>query len=235
MKNRSDMNENTFSPEMKLGELIDANYRLLSILSRLGVRLGFGKMSVEQMCRQRGLPTELFLMICRIYTFDDYMPSCDMFGREELRHIVDYLKTSHRYYSDYVIPRLSGEMDAMIASCDRLHGKVLKRFFDDYCGEVANHFAYEENTVFPYVEELLKGIRSSEYSIGSFEDNHSDIDEKLSDMKSIIMKYLPENTLTEQRNDVLFEIYRFEEDLKCHTLIENRLLIPLAAKIERES
>ena len=234
MQNRTDINESVFSPEMKLGEMIDVNYRLLSILSRLDVRLGFGEMSVEEMCRRRNMSPELFLMICRVYTFDDYVPSCADFGREELRHIIDYLKMSHRYYSEYVIPRLCNEIDDTVASCDVLHGKVLKRFFDDYRGEVANHFDYEEKTVFPYVEALLNGERPAGYSIESFEDNHSDIDEKLSDMKSIIMKYLPENSLAGQRNEVLFEIYRFEEDLKCHTLIENRMLIPLVAKIEKQ-
>ena len=111
MQNRTDINESVFSPEMKLGEMIDVNYRLLSILSRLDVRLGFGEMSVEEMCRRRNMSPELFLMICRVYTFDDYVPSCADFGREELRHIIDYLKMSHRYYSEYVIPRLCNEID----------------------------------------------------------------------------------------------------------------------------
>ena len=222
-----------FSAEMKLGDLIDANYKLLSILSRLDIRLGFGEIGVGEMCRRYGLSTELFLMICRIYTFDGYSPLCDALGSDDLRHIVDYLRASHRYYTGSSIPRLREDMNAMIAACDEKQGKILRRFFEDYCGEVASHFAYEEETVFPYIDALLDGRCSDDFSIDRFEDNHSDIDEKLNDMKSLIIKYLPEERRSERRNDTLFEIYRFEEDLARHTLIEDRLLIPLVSKIER--
>ena len=233
VKRKKYMHEGMFSAEMKLGDLIDANYNLLSILSRLDIRLGFGEISVGGMCRRYGLSTELFLMICRIYTFDDYSPSCAALGDDDLRHIVDYLRASHRYYTGFSIPRLREDMDAVIATCDSKHGKILRRFFDDYCGEVASHFAYEEDTVFPYIDMLLDGRRSDDFSIERFEDNHSDIDEKLNDMKSLIIKYLPEECRSGHRNDTLFGIYRFEEDLARHTLIEDRLLIPLVAKIER--
>ena len=228
-----DRHESLFCKEMKLGDLIDANYKLLTILSRLGIRLGFGEITVEDMCRRYGLSSQLFLIICRIYTFDGYFPSCDELGDDDLRHIVHYLQASHRYYKEYSLPRLRNGVSETVESCDELHRKVLDKFFTDYCSEVANHFAYEEETVFPYIQKLLDGYRPGDFSIEKFEDNHSDVDEKLNDMKSIIIKYLPEDCPTEQRNDMLFEIYRFEEDLARHTLIEERLLIPLVAKIER--
>lgn len=225
--------ESVFSKEMKLGDLVAANFKLLGILSRLGIRLGFGETTVEQMCRRCGLSPQLFLIICRIYTFDGYFPSCEELDADDLRHIVSYLRASHRYYKEYSVPRLRKGVGETVESCDELHRKVLDRFFADYCSEVASHFAYEEEVVFPYIDSLLEGAQSADFSIEKFEDNHSDVDEKLNDMKSIIIKYLPEACPTEQRNDLLFEIFRFEEDLARHTLIEERLLIPLVAKFER--
>ena len=219
---------------MKVGDMIDANYKLLTILSRLGIRLGFGEITVDEMCRRYGLSSRLFLIICNIYTFDGYRPSCEELDEDDLQHIVAYLRASHRYYNDYSLPRLRNGVAETVESCDELHRKVLGKFFDDYCDEVARHFAYEEETVFPYIDGLLEGRRSEEFSIEKFEDNHSDVDEKLNDMKSIIIKYLPEECPTEQRNDMLYEIFRFEEDLARHTLIEDRVLIPLVAKIERK-
>lgn len=225
--------EQQFHREMKLGDLIDANYKLLTILSRLGVRLGFGEITVEEMCRRYGLSADLFLLICRVYTFDGYVPSCEALGEDDLRHIVEYLRASHRYYAEYSLPRLREGVHATVEECDELHRKVLEKFFDDYFEEVTRHFAYEEETVFPYIDTLLERGRTTGFTIEKFEDNHSDVDEKLNDMKSIIIKYLPEDCPTEQRNDMLFEICRFEEDLARHTLIENLILIPLVAKIER--
>lgn len=230
---QSELHENLFYKEMKLGDMIDINYKLLTILSRLGISLGFGEITVEEMCRRYDLSPQLFLIICRIYTFDGYYPSCDKLGEEDLRRIVDYLRASHRYYKEYSLPRLRKGVAETVESCDELHRKVLGNFFDDYCDEVSSHFAYEEDIVFPYIDNLLEGCCNSGFTIEKFEDNHSDVDEKLNDMKSIIIKYLPEDCPTEQRNDMLYEVFRFEEDLARHTLIENRLLIPLVAKIEQ--
>ena len=45
-------NKAILSEQMKIIELIDADYRLLSIIMRLDITLPFGDISVEQMCLQ---------------------------------------------------------------------------------------------------------------------------------------------------------------------------------------
>ncbi len=225
-----------YTENMKLADLIEADYKLLSILARLGIRLGFGEVSVGEMCRKYGLSTELFLLICRTYSSEGYRPSCEHLASADLTDITGYLHSSHVYYLRTALPRLSARMKEMMEACDNIHRKILDSFFSDYCREVDNHFAYEEEVVFPYVRALLAGepAPTEGYSIEKFEDNHSDIDAKLSDLKSIIVKYLPESCPAELRNEVLFEIFRFEEDLCKHTLIENNILIPLVEKIEKQ-
>ena len=68
---------------------------------------------------------------------------------------------------------------------------VIMRFFDGYRKEVENHFAYEEDIVFPYVRSVAGGQRIEGYSMETFEENHNNIDEKLNDLRNIVMKYLP--------------------------------------------
>ena len=225
------------SGSMKLAELLEHDYKLLSILSRLDIALGFGETTVAEMCRKHGLSTELFLLICRIYSSQgSCVPSPENLSTDDLADITAYLHRSHVYYSETVIPRLGRKIGEMMNSCDTIHRKILNTFFSDYCSEVANHFEYEESTVFPYVRSLIEGRRTESrgYSIEKFEENHSDIDAKLSDLKSIIIKYLPSSCPAELRNDVLFEIFRFEEDLGKHTDIENLVLIPLVEKLEND-
>ena len=222
------------SAGMKAADLIETDYRLLPVLSRLGIKLGFGDISVGQMCLRYGISPDLFLLICRVYSQCDYVPSCEHLGKTDLMDIMSYLHSSHAYYSDVAIPRLRGRMESLMQSCDRTHHSVLARFFAGYCTEVDNHFAYEENTVFPYVRAVLDGRNMDGYRIETFEDNHGDIDEKLSDLKNIIVKYLPESCPSELRFEVLHEIFRLEEDLCKHTLIENEVLIPLVQKIEND-
>lgn len=218
---------------MKLADLIESDYALLVILSRLGIPLGFGEASVGEVCRRYNLSVDLFLLICRIHSSKGSTLGRLSLQPGDLAGILGYLHASHLYYLQVTLPRLDAKMEAVIDSCDGVHHKILSRFFADYRREVDNHFEYEEQTVFPYVQLLLDGrVNPGEYSILCFEDNHSDIDGKLSDLKSIVIKYLPESCSAELRSEALFEIFRFEEDLRKHTLIENEVLIPLVGKLE---
>lgn len=223
------------SSSMKAAELIESDYGLLPIFSRFGIRLGFGDVSVGELCGRYGISSELFLLICRIYSLQDYMPSDSGLCRSDLEGIMRYLHNSHAYYSEVAIPHLSADMNALMNSCDKTHHRVLARFFADYIAEVDNHFAYEESVVFPYVRAVLGGCAATEYRIVTFEDNHGDIDEKLSDLKNIIIKYLPENCPDTIRYEVLSGILRLEEDLCKHTLVENNVLVPLVQKVERDA
>ena len=41
-----------FTPQMKLADLIHTDYRLLLLLPRFGLNLGFGDKSVQECCKQ---------------------------------------------------------------------------------------------------------------------------------------------------------------------------------------
>ena len=66
------MKQLLFSGGMKMSDLIQANYRLLRVLPRFGIHLGFGDKSVAEVCRAQGVSMELFLLVCNISTFDDF-------------------------------------------------------------------------------------------------------------------------------------------------------------------
>ncbi len=220
------------SETMKLADLVDVNYQLLNVLSRMGIGLGFGELSITDVCNRQGIDPKSFLLICDVYTFDDFVPSKDILLSADPTTIVDYLHNSHSFYIDKELPALENNLRAMVDSCDELQQKIVGRFFIDYRRQVENHFAYEENVVFPYVRALLKGVRQECYSIEQFEENHSNIDETLNDLKNIVMKYLPDTCDTILRNEVLYSLYRLEEDLMKHTLIEDSVLIPMVNQLE---
>ena len=53
-----------FSKDTKFAELLTADRRLLQLLSRFGIGLGFGDLNVAQVCQMNQVNTDLFLMIC---------------------------------------------------------------------------------------------------------------------------------------------------------------------------
>lgn len=221
-----------FSKDMTLIELIDVDYRLLSVLLRLDIELPFGDVSVEQMCHRYGMSPELFLMICRIYSSSDYEPDYTTLSATDSIYLIKYLRASHRYYLQTVLPRISAGVDSVLQFCEERQRAVLHKFCRDYVCEVRAHLSYEECEMFPYVERLIAGEKP-EQSMSEYIDNHTDICDKIDDMKSIIIKYLPESCSTAQRCDLLFDIFALREDLARHTLLEVRILAPLVIAEER--
>lgn len=225
-------NKAIFSEQMKIIELIDADYRLLSIIMRLDIALPFGDISIEEMCRRYDMSPELFLMICRIYSDEEYTPDIKNLSVGSLLHLVRFLRASHRYYLENVIPRISLGMQRLLASCEPRQSNILLKFYEDYIAEVEAHLEYEETTIFPYVESLAAGRADSTMTMARFMENHTDICDKIDDMKSVVIKYLPESCPTQQRCELLFDIFRMKEDLGRHTFIESTLLAPVTMRAE---
>ena len=222
-----------FTTRMKLADLIHTDYKLLLLLPRFGLNLGFGDKSVEECCRQHHISEKLFVMICNVYAFSHYLPGEEELNQVDINQLLLYLKKSHSYYLDNRILTIQSQLADISENEGTQQKKILNRFFEEYKNEVIHHFEYEEKIVFPYISEMKTGINQDGYSIEIFEQNHSNIEDKLNDLKNIVIKYLPETALLLEKTNMLFNIFSLEEDLCKHALIEDKILIPLVQKQEK--
>ena len=55
-----------FTERMKMADLVHANYRLLYVLPRFGIQLGFGDKSIEEICPAHNLAVSLLLLVCNV-------------------------------------------------------------------------------------------------------------------------------------------------------------------------
>ena len=207
---------------MKMADLLGIDYRLLTVIYRLGIRLGFGEKSVEETCRESGVNCDTFLLIANVY------------ATESAIDLVRYLHASHSYYLDHQLKELDNLFEELLRSCTAMQKDVIMRFFSEYRKEVENHFAYEEDIVFPYVRSVAGGQSVEGYSMETFEENHNNIDEKLNDLRNIVMKYLPPVCDTVAAIRALSRLCTLEADLEKHTMIENSILIPMVNRLEEK-
>ena len=154
--------------------------------------------------------------------------------KDRLQDILNFLRKSHRYYMDVMVPQLSDALQQLTLPFTPPQRETIWQFFRQYKEELSVHFSYEENIVFPYVEAMLSGERSGQYSIGEYEQNHSNVQEKLDDLKNLIMRYMPREHRQEDANQVLYCLYALEMDLQKHTFIEDEVLIPAASRLEEQ-
>ena len=225
--------KNPFSRDTKLAELLTDDRRLLQLLPRFGIALGFGDHNVAQVCQMNHVNTELFLMICEIYSDSNYKPEPDELQHIDMGNLLSYLKASHQYYLDERFPHIESHLQRIVEACGQKYGPMLSHFYDEYKQEVMRHIQYyEEEVVFPYIEALLNGQRTDSYKITEFEHNHTNIQDVLDDMMNILLKYLPGDILPKERIEISLDIMELSDDLNRHSLIEERILVPFVESIE---
>lgn len=230
---KPEQQKHLFSGSMKMSELINENVQLLGVVRRMGIRFGFGEATVAEVCDTSKVSLSTLLLVSNIYTFEGYLPSLEELSKSSILDIVKYLHASHTYYMDYALTSLANELERLIAPCDDKHKKIIQKFFYVYKEEMRKHFEYEENTVFPYVLALKDGSTTDkDYSIEQYEDNHTNVEEKLNDLKNIVMKYLPKECDDNLISSVLGQLYSLEADLDKHTMIEENILIPMVNRLE---
>jgi regulator of cell morphogenesis and NO signaling len=117
---------------------------------------------------------------------------------------------------------------------------MIGTFFDKYFREVTEHLDYENEVVFPYVLSLneklagkASGNETDSYSVTEYREHHDDIEEKLADLKSLLIKYMPQKDDQQIRRQLLLCLFELEYDLKIHSMIEESLLIPVVEEMER--
>ena len=229
------INGDMLYPGMKMADLMNRDFALSGVLERVGLSYGFGDETVDEVCSRAGVNTASFLLICNVYLSEDYSPSKELLERIDLRDILRYLRLSHSYYEGFAVKNLSLALDSLMAPCGETHKMIISRFFSDYTLELSRHFEFEENVVFPYVEAMLDKDVKDDFSIGQYEKHHSDVQEKLDDLKKLIMTYLPPECDQHLIHSALSELFTLETDLRKHTIIEDRILIPAVNHLEDES
>ena len=220
-----------FSEKSKLYELIADNPKLLPLLSRFGIQLGFGDRSVDEVCRQNHVSTNLFLQVCQLHFNHDTATRVNDPDDTDLDSLLSYLNASHRAYLDEHFPHIEMHLNRIIEAAGPKYGKLLDHFYNEYKREMVKHFKYEEEVVFPYIAALRQG-QSTDYSIDQFRHNHSNIEDTLEDMTNILIKYLPGNILPSERICIASDIMELSDDLTSHSRIEEHILIPYVEYLE---
>ena len=216
----------------KLRELINDNGSILFVMSRFGIPLGFGDKTVGEICTAKGVDTATFLAVAN-YTSGHEWDDAEL----SLQQLIDYLKRAHLWFLDFNLPAIRRKLISAIdcSGKDEVALLILK-FYDDYVAEVRRHMEHENSTVFAYVESLMKGYLNRDYTIETFAEKHSSRDsrlsDKLSELKSVIIRYYPQEGSAEELHSVLFDIINCENDIATHCLVEDNLFVPAVVRLE---
>ena len=109
------------------------------------------------------------------------------------------------------------------------------KLYDEYTHSIQNHMRYEEKTVFPYVERLQAGESDDDFDIETFSKHHGQTNQKLRELKNIILKYLPSDMHHNNRlTAALYDIYNCETWLSQHAEVEENIFLPAIRRLEKQ-
>lgn len=230
---------------MKMADLIHEDYTLLPMINRFGIQLGYGEKTVAQICEKHQVNTDFFLEVINSFHDKNYFPEKKL-RKFRLNCIVDYLKSAHDFYLKFKIPKIERLIDKLveISEIDKRILLTVKNFFKEYVDQLNAHVKREEDEIYPYILEVEKAYfdkkpdnkflqKLYEYSISEFEADHEDIESQLYDLKNILIKYIPMPKNNNLCNNILSELFKLEADIRDHSEMEERIMIPKVKEMEK--
>lgn len=219
----------------KMSMVITRDYTLLQVMSRFGLSLGFGDKTVAEVCENSGVETQTFLDVVNFLADEELEVTSSMVSSLHIPTLMAYLKNAHSYFLNFKFPNIRRKLiESIDCSINNEIAFLILKFFDAYIEGVRSHMNYENERVFPYVEALLENRVQKNFNIHVFATHHDDIEEKLKELKNIIITYYPTQADNNTFYSVLFDIFTTEKDLAQHNAIENRLFIPAVSQLEHE-
>lgn len=235
-----------FHPQIKMATVLQQNHLLLPVVNRFGMRPGFGDKTIAEICTLQQVDPNFFTDILNTYAFPDYFPEQRLLGYD-LQWLIAYLHNTHEYYLNVSVVQIEQLFDRLMRSCASSDQSInlVQQFFVEYKRDLSEHLQHEEQVTFPYMSAIYNCYQAMQqgqtppvlqwdYSMQEFEKEHSNIDEKIFDLRTILLKYISGCFDLTVYNQLIVELHRLENDIRDHTRIEERIVRPLVSELERQ-
>lgn len=220
--------------QSKMLYLIEENHLLLLLLQHFNIDFAVENKTVKELCKENNIPHNIFIIVSNLY--NGFFPDIeDVLKISNVKPILFYLENGHNFYIENKFPELRFYLTKLQQRYDNVDFKFIEKFFSDYFNEVMVHLRYEDEVAFPYFYNLSgkKGrIRSSNFSAQEYKNHHTDIETKVTDIKNLFLKHIKVRIDQNIKRKFLNSLFELEFDLKIHSIVEEKVLVPIIEKIE---
>lgn len=218
-----------FRQDHKLKDIIFYDPQVLTVLNRLGIYLGVGEKTLREACAEKGTDSTLAVTIINTYLFADYFPE-KIFKSFPIDRIVEYLRKTDKYYSDFQLPNISRHFNSLIShSGNAASGnlELLRKFFDDMAEQLQEVIDFDSTQLFPKVldNEITPGS-VLEHAL-KIESICNSVEDKLTDLLTFFVVHLKGDYEVNLCRAVVTAIFTLEKDIRQNNRIRQRILIPL--------
>ncbi|MEG2849398.1 MAG: LuxR C-terminal-related transcriptional regulator [Bacteroidales bacterium] len=193
---------------MILSEVVYKNPTIIPILSRFGISLGLGDMSVSEVTEKYNLDTDFFLLVLNTYLNEDYYPQMELKGLNS-NMVAQYLSKTRKYYLEVQLPNIEKHLNAFIGMSMAIGGN-------------------NANNPLMLLKKLLDNFKASLL----VDENNNDLENTdslqphqiLQDMQEVLIKFLQGNYNHNLCYATIFAMHSLELDIVKHIRIRKRVL-----------
>lgn len=216
----------------KMSDLISDDFRLLQVISRFGLSLGFGEKTVREVCDAQQVDCPTFLAIVNFTKYGEKVSDA-WIDKVSVKSLTEYLNQTHSYFLGFLLPNIRRKLlDALDCSARNDISYLIIKFFDEYVSEIQRHMNDEGAKVFSYVDRLLQGQVDKQIPVEMALLHQEPVEKRLHELKNIIIKYCNVSSNNNLLNAALYDIFLCEEDLSTHYSMEEFLFLPLIHALE---
>jgi regulator of cell morphogenesis and NO signaling len=222
--------------DKKMLDLINENYSLLLCLQHFDIDFSVDNKTVQELCSENKINLNAFIVIANLY--NGFFPTENEIDKiDDITPILSFLKKSHSFYVEDKYPELKYYLGIIKNTHNSKDFQLIEQFFNDYFEEVLEHLKYEDEIAFPYFYSLLQNGKVNlikSFSTNEYRNHHTDIETKLTDLKNLFLKHIKIKSDLNTKRKFLNTLFGLEFDLKIHSVIEEKILIPLIEKTEAQ-
>lgn len=217
------------SSDTKLSQIIIDDPTILSVLSRFGILLGVGDMTIEQICQQKKMNVVFFTTILNTFRDPDFFPEKILYSFEA-HLIVDYLKKTNQTYLQFQLPNIERHLHLLISKSDAQNSNLLiiMKFFSEVKAQLMKRIDDDKNRWFPEILALENSEGNKvESTVMAFDESNDSIEDKINDLISMFVVHLTGDYDINLGQAVLLALDSLKKDIAQNNRIRKRILMPL--------
>ncbi len=233
-------------PQTSIGTLVEQNYVFAAVLHFFGINFfEYEEKSLDEVCKKFKVNPVQLMQELESWALKKE-PSSEELYLHPIEVLVEYLKKKHYFFLRQELPFLSNMIGGIrgVAGYEAIL-EDMKLMFPLFVDDFIHHIHEEENTLFRRIAQLHQ-IEGGEYNmiealtllettpISSLAEEHEVHDDEMEGIRKLTSNYLLTSSAPVAIKVLYRELQQFEKELVIHAKIENDLLFPKAAELERE-
>ncbi|HAH58884.1 MAG: iron-sulfur cluster repair di-iron protein [Lentimicrobium sp.] len=230
-----------------IGELVAQDYRASSVFKKYGIDFCCqGNTTIGEACAKKDINPEAVLNDLEAAAQNANGGGTADYKSWPLDLLADYIEKKHHRYVEEKSLEIKPYLDKICQVHGGRHPELfeINELFTASVGELAKHMKKEELVLFPFIRKMVnarqKGTSVEAPHFGTVQNpiqtmmaEHDNEGERFRKIEALSKGYAPPEDACNTYRVTLSLLKEFEDDLHLHIHLENNILFPKAAEMEK--